>query len=71
MTRAEQALQTIRITEDYQDYMNKLKFPELTRCKLRAHFILSKKNLALQAFSGLQSASGEGMASASCQVMNR
>ena len=66
MTRAEQALQTIRITEDYYNYMNKLKFPELTRCKLRAHFILSKKNLVPQARSGLQSASGEGMASASC-----
>ena len=71
MTRAEQALQTIRITEDYQNYMNKLKFPELTRCKLRAHFILSKKNLVLQAFSGLQSVPSEGMASASVKGVNR
>ena len=48
-----------------------LKFPELTRCKLRAHFILSKKNLVLQAFSGLKSVPGEGMASASGKEINR
>jgi len=51
--------------------MNKLKFPELTRCKLRAHFILSKKNLVLQAFGGLKSVPGEGMASASGKEINR
>jgi hypothetical protein len=45
MARAEQLLQTIKITEDYKNYMNKLKFPELSRCKLRAHAILSGKNL--------------------------
>ena len=71
MTRAEQALETIRITENYQNYMNKLKFPELTRCKLWAHFILSKKNLVLLARSALKSAAGEGIASASCKVINR